>query len=290
MPLHHSSETILSHPGLSAARLAYVEAVLRLYEHDTSSNRLLVEATRGVVFFVIVSLYFAYEQEHRSSWPTMRLLKETVGLFGLSSDRRVDAIVSLLVKQGFIISEPAATDRRARILAPTEKGLLHDREWLAANYAPLSTMFPDPGYSPAMRRDPAFHRAQRIVARTMAAQGADIMATNPAIMFFMARDAGIMILFKLIDLADASGSATFSSTDLGKRFGISRTHVRNLLRDAQAANLVSLADGVVVLSVELLSAFDRFMASGMSGHDLIFRQAISMLADPREPPRRSPPG
>jgi DNA-binding FadR family transcriptional regulator len=82
-----------------------------------------------------------------------------------------------------------------------------------------------------------------------------------------------------VDLADASGSAPFSSTDLGRRFGVSRTHVRELLRDAQDASLVTLADGVVKLSAELLSAFDRFMANGMSGHDLIFRQAMSMLAE-----------
>lgn len=279
MASHRSPEAIFSHPDLSAARQAYVEALLRLYEHDASGNRLLVEATRGVVFFIILSLYFAYDKEQRSSWPTIRLLKETVGLFGLSSNRRVDAIVALLVQQGFITSEPATADRRARILAPTEKGLQHDREWLAANYAPLDAMFPDPGYGPAMRRDPAFQRAQRTVASTMTSQGADIMASNPAVMFFMGRDAGIMILFKLVEQIDASGSAPFSWTDLGRRFGVSRTHVRKLLRDAQDENLVTLADGVVSLSADLLGAFDRFMVGSMLGHDLIFTQAINILAE-----------
>jgi len=53
-----------------------------------------------------------------------------------------------------------------------------------------------------------------------------------------------------------------SYTDLGARFGVSRTHVRTLLQDAEQAGLVSLpgrGGRFVELKPAILQAFDRFV-------------------------------
>ena len=51
----------------------------------------------------------------------------------------------------------------------------------------------------------------------------------------MGRDAGVMILIKMIEMASTdsggAGPLKISYSDLGGRFGVSRTHVRNLLID-----------------------------------------------------------
>jgi hypothetical protein len=62
------------------------------------------------------------------------------------------------------------------------------------------------------------------------------------------------------------------------RFGVSRTHVRKLLQDAERADLVRLSgqgERLVALKPAMLSAFDRFVAESMSGHDLLFGIALS---------------
>jgi hypothetical protein len=279
---HHSPDDILGHPRFAAARTAFVEAVLDLYEGDAFLNRLLLEAGRQVTFNMIVSLYFRYDEADRATWPTMRALKEQMTVFGLSSPRRIDDLVTRLVHFGYLEARPSQRDGRVRILTPTAKMISLDQDWLTALYRPLQVMFPDPGYLQVIERDPVFQRAQRLVALGFSAHGSQIMAGNPAIMLFMNRDAGITILIKLVQMLDAAGGNAvekLSYTDIGALFGVSRTHVRTILQDAERAGLVALSGqgGRVELKPAVLQAFDRFIADSMSGHDLLHRIALSRM-------------
>jgi DNA-binding FadR family transcriptional regulator len=64
---------------------------------------------------------------------------------------------------------------------------------------------------------------------------------------------------------------------LGDRFGVSRTHVRKLLEEAQELDLVRLTktDGQFVeLLPPVLQAFDRLVAEAISGLDLCYELAL----------------
>lgn len=280
---HHSPDEILAHPQFAAARTAFVEAVLDLYEGDAFLNRLLIEASRQIIFNMIVSLYFRYDEADRATWPTMQALKEQMRVFGLSSPRRIEDLAARLVRLGYLESHPTQRDRRVRILTPTAKMLLLDQDWLITHYRPLQAMFPNPGYSQVIDRDPVFQRAQRLVALGFSAHGSKIMAGNPDIMLFMNRDAGIVILIKLVQMLGNAGdnaAEKLSYTDIGARFGVSRTHVRLILQDAEQASLIALSGQggrLVELKPSVLQAFDRFLADSMSGHDLMFRIALSQI-------------
>ena len=282
--VHYSSDEILAHPRLVAARVAFVEAVLGLYEGNSFLTRLLLEAGRTVIFTVSICLHVRYDEADRKTWPTIGLLQELMTQFGLSSPRRIEALVGRLIHDGFLESVPSKRDGRARILTPTAKMLAHDQDWLAAHYLPLHVMFPEPGYSQVIERDPAFQRAQRVVAMDFLALGAKILASNPAMMLFMARDAGMMVLMKLIQMAGSAANQApegLSYADIGARFGVSRTHVRTLLQDVEQDGLVRLSGRggrYVELMPPVLRAFDRFMADSMSGHDLLFRIALRQMA------------
>jgi hypothetical protein len=159
-----------------------------------------------------------------------------------------------------------------------------DLDWLVYNYVPLQVMFPDPGYPEPMARDPAFQRAQRLVALDFSSHGAEIMAGNPAVMRFLNRDAGILVLIKLIQMSATNSANDLSYIDIGARFGVSRTHVRTLLEDAAQHGDVGLSGRgghVVELKPSILQAFDRFVADAMSGHDLLYKLARERIADER---------
>lgn len=260
--LHHASEAILAHPCFAAARRAYVQAILALYEHHPFMNRLLVEAARSIVFINIVCLHFAYDEADRSTWPTLSLLQQTVAFYGLSSARRIEAMVARFIQTGYVHSSPAPADRRARILRPSDKMLAHDLDWIAAHYEPLQAMFPDVGYASTVRRIPEFHGAQRIASSALSAYAATLMAQNPDVMLFMGRDAGFMVLIKLFRLAqhtDGRVPGRVSFADLG---------------------LVLLSHVGITLTPRLRAAFDRFVADTMAGHDLIWRRAVQQLQKP----------
>ena len=281
---HHSAEAILAHRRFAEARRTYVQAILGLYENDPFMNRLLIEAGRSVVFFNILCLHAAYDDSDRATWPTMGLLQDTTEIFGISSARRIHDIVARFVETGYVRSVAAPADRRARILTPTEKMLAHDLDWLAAWYRPLDIMFPDPGYAPPLRRDPSYQKAHRRVGCGMFSYAVRLMADNPAVMFFMGREAGMMILMKLVERVDAGtdvASWPISFADIGNRFGISRTHVRTTLQEAEKAGLVRSSARSIAMTAPLAAGFDRFVADTMAGHDLMFR--LAMCADSRTP-------
>jgi DNA-binding MarR family transcriptional regulator len=277
----HSPDEILAHPRFAAARAAFVEAVLAAHEGDHFRNRLLVEAMRQVTFNVIISLHLRYDPADRTTWPTPRRLKDELAMFGLASTRRIDALVSRFIQLGYVESHTAEHDGRMRLLTPTAKMMALDREWLAYHYVPLHVMFPD-SYLEPIAYHVAFQRAQRLAALEHSARGAEIMASNPAVMRFMGRDAGMLVLIKLVQMSVAAdGAADMSYSDIGSRFGVSRTHVRLLLEDAAEHGDVSLTGRggrLAELKPSILKAFDRFLADSMSGHDLLYQLAREQLA------------
>jgi DNA-binding MarR family transcriptional regulator len=281
LPAFHSTEEILAHPRFSFARDEFVKAILALYEHKPFLNRLLLEASRTVLLVIIMCLYARYDEDDRATWPTLRLVADSMTLHRLASASRVHDLVSRLVKAGYLEQRAAQQDRRVRILTPTAKMIAQDQDFLVSHYLPLDILFPDPGYAPIMTRDPAFQLKQRLVSSDLFALGAQILAGNPIMMLFQGRDAGVMILFKMKQLAAQQGGAgpfAVSYSDLGDRFGVSRTHVRKLLSEAEEMKLVHLTKvggQFVELMPQLLQAFDRFVADAMSGHDLCYNLALS---------------
>jgi DNA-binding MarR family transcriptional regulator len=280
LPPFHSPEEILAHPRFALARDEFVRAMLALYEHKPFLNRLLLEASRTVLMSVIMCLYARYDESDRATWPTLRLVADSMATHGLASASRVHDLVSRLIKTGYLEQRAAPQDRRARILTPTEKMIAQDQDFLVSHHLPLQILFPDPGYGLIMTRDPAFQLKQRLVSRDLFALGAKILAGNPVMMLFQGRDAGVMILIKMIQLAKGQGGAVplkISYSDLGRRFGVSRTHVRKLLEAAEELDLVVLTRGgghFVEMKPQLLAAFDRLVADAMSGFDLCYQLAL----------------
>jgi len=280
LPAFHSSEEILAHPRFPVARHEFVKAILALYEHKPALNRLLLEAGRTVLLIIVMCLHARYDEAERETWPTLGVVAEAMTLHRLASASRVHDLVSRLVKAGYLEQRAAPLDRRVRILTPTKKMIAQDQDFLVSHYLPLDILFPDPGYALIMTRDPAFQLKQRLVSRDLFALGAQILAGNPIMMLFQGRDAGVMILIKMIEMAAKQkvvAPLKVSFSDLGGRFGVSRTHVRNLLEAAEEMDLVRLTKGrgqFVELMPPLLQAFDRLVADGMSGHDLCYNLAL----------------
>ena len=279
VPAHLSADEILAYPRFPAAREAFVKGVLALYEYKPAVNR-LVEAGRGVLFLNVMCLHARYDEADRATWPTLRLVTETTTRQGVASPRRIHSLVAQFIDAGYLEIRLSPRDRRVRILTPTAKLVAHDQDWLVALYLPLQVLFPEPGYARIIERDPSFQMAQRLVSSGFFAFGAKVMASNPIVMQFMQRDAGMTILVKLMQLVGRKGGAAREEllySDIGKRLGVSRTHVRKVLQEAEAGGLVRLTQEggrSVAVTPALVQAFDRFVADGMSGHDLIYKLAL----------------
>ena len=267
-----SAEAILAHPDFPRARATYFGKVLALYGDDVFLNKLLMEAVRIVAFAVAICMEAGCRPDDRETWPTIGNLKKALAPFGLASPRRIEHVVGRLVQTGYLESRLSPLDGRVRLLIPTARMVAHDQDWLIAHYAPLAVLFGDADYRLPLSGDRQFQRVQRQAATGIFTQSAMVMLQNPDVLLFLVRDAGVLILIELARAVAERGTpiVDLSLAGLGRRFAISRTHVRQLLLEAEARELVEIDQEQrrIGLKPRLLESLDRFIAEGMSNHDL----------------------
>jgi hypothetical protein len=274
---HVSLAEILENPRFPDARKLYLDRFLGVYGHDPFLVRLLIESGRFLVYHLAVVLDAGQDPVRRETWFTVGRLKQRIAESGMgASARQVDHLVARLREVGFLDVVPSDKDRRLRLLKPTEKMLAHDRDWLAAHHAPLTLLCPQNDYGPVMRRDPAFQILHRRTAMAFWPHGMKLLASVPDMMLFFCRAGGHMVLAALLQAAMTDPDHPHTAVpyaDIGDRFGVSRTHVRQLLVAAQDAGLVNLkARGGhrVEILPRLWASYDRSIAGGMFLHDLVY--------------------
>jgi len=278
------------HPRFAEARKAYVDGFLGVYSGDPFKVRLLIEAGRFVVYYIVTLLEAAQDPARRETWATIGLLKKYVQAEGLASPRQIDLIVSRLCEVGFMELNPAEQDRRVRILKTTDKLHAHDRDWLAAHYAPLAVLFPDHDYGLVMRCDREFQALHRRTAMQFRELGQRALRLAPEIMMFFDYAAGVLVLAALVQAAMEAPDGPDSSVpyaQLGDRFGVSRTHVRKLLESAQDAGLLKLhsrGGHRVEILPRMWAGYDLGLAGGFYFHDVVYAATLERFGQPTRTP------
>jgi DNA-binding MarR family transcriptional regulator len=272
--LRHSFEEILNHALLPQARRAYLQSFLDVYEGDPFLIRLLLQAGRFLVFHCAMVLESSHDLARRETWFTVAALKQQLAMFGYASARQVDHLLARLQEVGFIEQRRAPSDGRVRLLATTDKLRLHHADWLAAHYVPLATLYPAHDYAPVLTRDRTFHVLHCSACLPFTPISARMMMTLPDTMLFFSHAAGPLIQNAVLKAAMDAGDPTAAVPylDAADRFGVSRTHVRNLMETAQSAGLVKIVGrggrGIEILP-RFWSSFDRGLAVGMYLHDAV---------------------
>ncbi len=283
-----SLDQIINHPRLPQAHRTYLDRFLDVYGGDPFLVRLLIESGRFLVYHLIVVLEAAADPERRETWPTVGLLKEKMAIFGLASGRHIDHLIGRLRAVGLIDLRPAERDRRVRILSAGEKLRAHDRDWLFAHYTPLAMLYPHHDYSPIMRRDPEFQKLHRSACIPFIPLGAKMLALVPETLLFFNHATGVMVIAALLRAAlDAPDHphAAVPYADIGDRFSVSRTHVRQMLVAAEEAGLVKLhARGgrQVEILPRLWASNMKGMAGGMYVHDIVYVAALRAAKEQTE--------
>lgn len=295
--VHLGAEEILAHPDFPTARQIFVEEHTKVYEVSAFPGQFSADAGRVTTLAIIVCLHAGYDPAERETWPTLGRLKDTVARFGFASPRLIDDFVSRLVQTGFLTLERQPDDSRVRLLRPTESLLAWDREWMAAHYAPLAHLYPDPGYDAPLRRDAGFQAAH---ARAAVAAFDTIIAmtwSNLEIVFFLSSTSALIILLSFFAMGGADPATRIRESDLARlapRFGVSRSHLRNILAAAQERGFLIRSgprNAFVHLTPRWMAAFDRFIADSLVQGDLTYvlaRQALA--AEGAAAPETLPPG
>lgn len=205
---------------------------------------------------------------------TLGRLEEVIAPLGFYSPRQMNDIVARPVHTGCVESVPDPLDRRRRRrrLRPTERLLAWDRDWLAAYDEPLRLVFPKPGFARALPCAPALHAAlRRAGLRQLPVASAPMKDRD--LRPLLGRTCAIAILPSLTPgrfdgrVRDVDGMAV---AHLVSRFGVSRSHVRNVLAEARTSGFLELAPGHAshLRSTERRhAAVDRFIADTLTSSE-----------------------
>ena len=274
---------ILRHPNFSRARDAYIEAVLGLYEYKHALIELMLDGGRIMVYGTIMALWGGYREDQLETLPTISRLKQAIGMFGVASPRQIDHIVARFAQAGHVQIVPAQHDRRIRVILPTAALIEHDRAFIKAHYAALAELFGREIYALPLGGDLGFLKAMRGAwIKTLDAMAKEIFIGNKQMLRFYAASAGMLMLMKLARLQNRTPESAIAAeyTDFGRRFGVSRTHVRTLFRTAASEGDITLDErGGLKLSRELLTALDRNIAGRMSLLDRAHAAAMKSSGD-----------
>jgi len=278
---YKSAGEILAHPRFSQARRAHVDALASVFVRSRIPSRLIVDAASVMTADLLVGFYAAYDRADPTTLATAGRLQKLIAEYGLASPRRMDDLIARFRQTGYVHAVASVVDRRIRVLKPTERLLAHDRAYIAALYQPLNILFPDRGYEPVIRRDPRLHLAIRRIGFFEPPIAPAFIGRHPAIMMFLARDAGycaFLLLIKAVLSKKQLVSDDLSFTAIADRIGVSRTHIRNLFVEAAAEGHVSLTGArghVAKVHTRLLDTFDPFLADLASSLDRIGQIALA---------------
>lgn len=280
-PTYLTPDRLLQHPDFARVRDIHVNAVLELYEFKPPLIELMLDGGRIMVYAAIMALWGGYREQEPATLPTITRLKRTVGLFGVASSRQIDLIVARFAQAGHLKLKPAPDDLRMRIVLPTPALIEHDRLFVRAHYAALGALFGPEAYSLPLSGDLAFLKAMRGAwIATLEPMAKEIFSVNLPVLRFYAASAGMLMLMRLVQMQGVAAGQPIAIdfTDFGRRFGVSRTHVRTVLKTAAAHGDVELdARGNLRLMPQLLTAFDYNIAGRISLLDRAHGAAVASL-------------
>jgi hypothetical protein len=275
-----TAREILAHPRFTAARRAHLNAAVALFSGDRFVTRLMLDAGTIMLRGFLVGFHAAHDENDRGTWATPGEVRRHIVSRGLASPRRVDDLIARFRHARYVQTVASAADKRIRILKPSERLIAHDCDHLAVYHAFLHELYPLRGYEWIKDRDPRVHLAIRKAAFYAQPQALAFMRHAPILMF-LARDAGYLAFLLVAQAALEGADQDTSFVSMAQRLGVSRTHVRNLFVEAEAAGYVRLVEQrhhPVEILPPLWEAYDHFVADVQADQDAIAQAAFANLS------------
>lgn len=278
-PAVEPAALVARHPGFPAARDQMIANLLQLFRGNYLAGRLLLEEGRLALFQAILCGGATVRSEDRESWLTLGRLQERFSDYEFASRNRIEAIVSVLERYGFVEKQRMEEDLRVSVLMPTVRMWDADGRMMAVQIMPLELIasalgesvearlrpllrgfrrtnpaieaYPDlvssqDGiFAPSARIadvEPRLHRQWRVrFGRHLPAFGL-MRLEHSKLMKLISKDSGYFLLLHLVHEANRTGRQELSLPYdvLAACTGVSRTHARLLVELAAELGLITL--------------------------------------------------
>lgn len=228
-----------AHPKFDEAWRYVAVSLIKQYRGTRLLNALINDCGRNAIAVLALYLHRTAAPGDARSGLTVGRMKAICADQDIASPGRIEALIMMMRAFGFVRPLPDGSDRRVRRLEPTERliAILHER-WDTVLGA-MTPIFPEAGHARAALADETFERAlvQRFGVYFLS--GFRLMDDPETMGLFGQRNGGLAIAFSLLTTGAPREPVTVSIAGMARQFGVSRVHVRKMLRDAAAAGYLA---------------------------------------------------
>lgn len=229
-----------AHPSFPEAMAASAVSLVELYSGNRLLNRVLND--RGRLLFGFFALYLHALPEAEGGGLTVSRMAALAAETGVCSRGRAKAMLALLRWGGYLAPAENEGDRRQKPLVPTSRMVTMQQQRWQGQYKVIAMLDPRVAEVPAAIADRMVFDALIIALSSAFRAGYRVLDQAPALADIADRDSGLMILMALF-AAETQGREAPAIAELARRFHVSRAHVLQLLKDAQARDLLARDGG-----------------------------------------------
>jgi len=260
---------LTGHPDFPEAARRSARAAIEMHRSERLVGWILSDRARAVFGHMALYLHATRDEGDPRSGLTASRLKDLAVETGLCSAGRAAAMLGLMRAARLVIAAPGEADRRVKRLLPTERMLDLVRIRTARQFEAVAPLLPEAERALALIHDTGFAYALVRALGDYFTAGFRILAHTPGLSLFAERDSGMIILFSLLLAGEGDGAfppagpVPVSIAETARRFGVSRTHVLRLLREAEAAGLLSRSGArgdAIVLHPRVIGSAMNFFA------------------------------
>jgi hypothetical protein len=263
---------MLSQPQFPSALRESVRVAVELYSRGRIMGWLMSDRTLLVLSLAGVCLDADTRDDDPGSGLTPGRFKAFCVQNRVCSEGRAAAVLAFMRLSGHLEATSHPADRRITLLKPSAKLREMTGSRLRGQLEVAAMIWPE--VAPALERfdDPDFARPFYLESLNRFRSGMRLLSRAPTLRLFADRDVGVLILYALMlgatgaDPFPARGPVSLSIAGLSRRFRVSRTHILRLIRDAEAAGLLSREGDrgeLVSFSPELQEGVRDFVAAGL---------------------------
>lgn len=227
--------------------LEFARYAVSQFETRPAANGAIANAVRYTICTAILASHFRQQQDGPDvpagpSITTLSSLQALTSEMELCSKNTTAATVFLLERVGLVRRLEHNGDRRSSNIVPTEALISAWRDQLNISLLCADMLFPRRHYQ-SLIDDPDF------VARYFACGIHSIRSALPMFSsmigsgLFAESDRGMPILWKLMTMpSQSAGVVEFPFDEIAAPFKVSRTHIRRLMKKAEAEGLLTLLE------------------------------------------------
>jgi len=278
------------------ARPCFSDAAWRMSETPAAAlptgrlaTFILNDRVRTQIGYFILYLYWSAQQNARPGL-TASQVKAVFVEMKFASPGRVDALIAAMRLFGYVRLESDPYDKRVKLIVPTEHHVATFQHMLQVHFAAMALVMEEGGIGLANLERADFMPAFVRKVCESRYHGFRLVNSVPEIKTFFNQHAGTPILLYMMVNGRKTSARTVetsvSVSRLSKQFRVSRSHVRKVLGEAEAAGFIQRSgvdDLPTVMLPEWIDTVEKLYAAVFLHFAACIRSALEEI--PAEAPR-----